>query len=133
MKRLIFMVCGTAIFAGLIGYLNQRTAPLPSQAPATAEPASGQPVEQVQEIENITAHPATAHPRSNSPSILIQPVPISPSPPLAEADPDFARRAVDALVSAQVTYVQKQAAWRQLIEAGKLDEAIAELERRMAS
>jgi len=40
---------------------------------------------------------------------------------------------VDTLVSAQASYAQKQEAWKQLRQAGKLDQAIAELEQRMAA
>jgi tetratricopeptide (TPR) repeat protein len=40
---------------------------------------------------------------------------------------------VDTLVSPQATYAQKQEAWKQLRQTGKLDQAIAELEQRMAN
>jgi cytochrome c-type biogenesis protein CcmH/NrfG len=42
-------------------------------------------------------------------------------------------QAVDALVSPQVPYAQKQETWNQLRQAGKLDQTIGELERRMAA
>ena len=41
--------------------------------------------------------------------------------------------AVDLLVSPQASYEHKQAAWKRLREAGKLDQAISELERRAAA
>ncbi len=40
---------------------------------------------------------------------------------------------VDVLVSPQASHQQKQEAWKQLGEAGKLDQAIAELEQRTAN
>lgn len=40
---------------------------------------------------------------------------------------------VDVLVSTEATYQQKREAWKQLREAGKLDQAIAELEQRTAN
>jgi tetratricopeptide (TPR) repeat protein len=42
-------------------------------------------------------------------------------------------RTIDVLVSPQATYQQKAEAWKQLREAGKLDQAIAELEQRTAN
>jgi len=43
------------------------------------------------------------------------------------------QQAIDLLVSPQAQYGQKQVAWNQLRDAGKLDEAISQLEQRMAS
>ena len=42
-------------------------------------------------------------------------------------------QAVSTLSSAEATYVQKQAAWQQLKESGKLDQAITELEQQASS
>lgn len=133
MKRLILVVCGIAIVAGLIGHLNRGTAPLPSEAQATAQAASAQPAAETQEIEKITAPRASAEPRADSAPIKIRTVLVAPSPPSAGLDPALVSEAVEALLSPQTTYARKQGVWRQLIEAGKLDEAIAELERKMAS
>src|SRR5439155_940291 len=41
--------------------------------------------------------------------------------------------AVDILISLDSSYGQKQTAWRQVIEAGKLDDVIAALEQRRAA
>jgi tetratricopeptide (TPR) repeat protein len=43
------------------------------------------------------------------------------------------RESIETLVSPQSTFEQKQAAWKQLKDAGQLDAAVAELERRVAA
>jgi tetratricopeptide (TPR) repeat protein len=45
----------------------------------------------------------------------------------------FRSRTVDLLVSKEASYQQKQEAWKQLRDSGQLDQAIAELEQRVAS
>jgi tetratricopeptide (TPR) repeat protein len=47
-------------------------------------------------------------------------------------DQTLVRQAVDTLASPQSSYPQKQAAWKQLRKSGKLDQAIRDLEQRMA-
>jgi tetratricopeptide (TPR) repeat protein len=42
------------------------------------------------------------------------------------------RQAIETLLSPQSTFAQKQAVWKQLKDAGQMDDAIAELERRLA-
>jgi len=68
--------------------------------------------------------------------------PTSPSQagvaPSALADPGRVtqltfNQAIESLVSRQASHAQKEAAWKHLREAGKLDQAIGELEQRTAS
>jgi tetratricopeptide (TPR) repeat protein len=62
---------------------------------------------------------------------------VSSRPAAASANPALEAtslsRTVDALVSPQASHEQKAEAWKYLGEAGKLDQAIAELERRTAN
>jgi tetratricopeptide (TPR) repeat protein len=51
----------------------------------------------------------------------------------AGLDTELLNQSVDTLVSPQASFQQKREAWNQLREAGKLDQAIAELETRMAN
>ena len=62
----------------------------------------------------------------------------APTPALLENRFDGAgtvlfNQAIDSLVSPNAGYAQKQEAWKQLRESGKLDQAIIELEQRMTS
>ncbi len=52
--------------------------------------------------------------------------------PLVSATSLPYQQAVSKLVSAQASFEQKQAAWKQLRESGKLDQAIADLEQQAA-
>ena len=55
---------------------------------------------------------------------------VPPNPALEAAS---LSRMVDVLISPQASHQQKQEAWKYLGEAGKLDQAIAELEQRTAN
>ncbi len=55
------------------------------------------------------------------------------SPAEAILNASLVTRSVDVLVSPQSTHSQKQEAWKHLRDAGKLDDAIADLEQRTAS
>jgi len=51
----------------------------------------------------------------------------------ADVDSSQVDHLVDLLTSPQTTHEQKQAAWKQLRDSGKLDQAISELELKMAA
>jgi hypothetical protein len=71
-------------------------------------------------------------PVRKSPMNAVGPASASPSA-TAGTDIRFAfNQAIDTLLSPTASYEQKQGAWKQLKDTGKLDEAIGELERRMA-
>lgn len=75
-----------------------------------------------------------ARDRSSNPGASAQSA-VHPSTP---ADPGRAsqitlNQAIESIVSPRSSHAQKEAAWKQLRESGKLDQAIADLEQRAAS
>jgi len=85
-------------------------APLPEPLPVT-NPA---PAPEAVAVAAATSSVATATPVASASSLPFQ-------------------QALDTLVSSQATYDQKQAAWGQIQDAGRLDQAIAELEQRASA
>jgi hypothetical protein len=137
MKRLVLSTLGAGLLVGIAFYLKQPAPPagLPEKtgsagledqaspaANATSGRAGGIPVEQEQTgapSQNVVKVKARVEPRAVSPSVGMEPGPVG--------------EIVDLLVSPQNTYEQKQAAWRRVREAGKLDQVIGDLEQRMAA
>jgi tetratricopeptide (TPR) repeat protein len=96
------------------------TAPAPAgDVPQAVEPVAVRPEQQARP----TAAPRVATATSYTASASVNPA----------LDASFVSRTVDVLVSPQVSYQQKTAAWKQLRDAGKLDQAIADLEQRTAN
>jgi tetratricopeptide (TPR) repeat protein len=128
MKTTTLVLIGAGLLSGAILFLNHGT-PRPAaylQKPG-AEPA-------VQETP-IPVHHEQARTAAEDPS------PVTATQPMATTSPGSApaattalplpqQQAIGTLISAQATYQQKQEAWKQLKDAGKLDPAIAELEQR---
>jgi hypothetical protein len=100
-----------------------RIAPPPAET-AEARAGASEPAEESPSSEASASEPGDT-PNTTSPTSAKVPA----TPP---AKPSFAAdisQLLQTLVSPQATYAQKQAAWKQLRDDGKLDEAIAELER----
>jgi hypothetical protein len=118
------------LVVGLGWYVNRPTprAVAPQEAVAEAAPASAgdapQAVEPVAAPVEVPAPPT--RPRSVA-NVTPSPAPASVNPAL---DASFLTQTVDVLVSPQASFQQKTAAWKQLRDAGKLDQAIADLEQR---
>jgi tetratricopeptide (TPR) repeat protein len=92
-------------------------APTPAvDAPLAVEPVAAQPEQAVP--------PAVTPPVAKATSSTV----VAPVNPALEAA--CLNRTIDTLVSPQASHQQRQEAWKYLGDAGKLDEAIAELERR---
>jgi tetratricopeptide (TPR) repeat protein len=92
------------------------------------ESANNQPTEDPPKTEPTVAQaepPAEAAQRRISPRVAASMKNMNSAPGISILD-----QAVDTLVSAQVTHEQKQAAWKQLLDSGKLDQSITELEQR---
>ncbi len=127
-------VIGVGILVvGLGWHLNRHTTQAVLPAESVAETAPGPASDATQAVETIAAQPeppaqSSAAPLTAKAASYIAAAPANP--PLEAA---FVSRTVDVLVSPQASYQQKQGAWKQLREAGKLDQAITELEQRTAS
>jgi len=134
MKRLILIMFGLGALIGLTVYLNRPEPPPVSQAEPLAEPGSSQTIQNRQAAQPQAGRPAppsqvVAETRAPRPASL----PSAPSAPPRPEAPIAFNHTLDVLVSAQASHEQRQAAWQQLREAGKLDQAIGELEQRAAN
>jgi hypothetical protein len=132
MKYLIIAVFGVGIIAAVACYLNQpkrlavsamEQAPAPGSAKAIQEPSTIEPTNSTQEQPGRPAfEPGTGTQNERK----------SDMPADGKLCASMLKQAVDVLVSQQSTYAQKQATWKKLRDAGKLDGAITELEQRTA-
>jgi hypothetical protein len=131
MKQLIFIAAGFGVIIALgIGLNRAKTShdslrhtttastpiPSPQPPPRLEAPKTATPL--------LTSNGRTARQPMRSPAAV---------PTVFEMAEERAfREALATLLSPQSTFEQKQAAWKQLKNAGKLDDAIAELERLVA-
>src|SRR5207248_11097939 len=136
MKRLILAVVSVGVIGGATLYLNrQKTTPI-SPAEPMAEAAPPRTAEDTRSVKAVAMQQpepqvsATAADSNQTPLV---------SPVLNEAKPDnnsthstattAFRQAIDILVSPQTSFQQRQAAWKQLRDAGELDQALAALKQ----
>ena len=136
MKGLILAVVSVGVIGGAALYLNrQRTAPI-SPAEPMAEAAPTRTPEDRQSVKAIAVQ--QTEPQVSATTADSGQPPIA-SPVLNEMKPDNStnstaptvfRRAIDILVSRQTSFQQRQAAWKQLRDAGELDQALATLKQR---
>jgi hypothetical protein len=131
MKRLIFAMICVGVIGGALYMNRQKALPVPPTEPMP-EVAPGQPTEDTQPARIPTVQ-QTNPPASVPPANPI-PVPLA-SPVLNEVKPvnptiatPFSQ-AIDLLVSRQTSFQERQAAWKQLRDAGELDQALATLKQ----
>ena len=131
MKRIILFLAGLAAVCGLaIHYTAQSTKQsAPPAAPVVAETAAdpatvGAPKTRPRPVAQRESRAETAVSVSNQA--------FSTPAPGSVAGIAFAA-AIDTLVSPHATYAEKQAAWKELKDSGRLADAAAELEQRMAN
>src|SRR5262249_18510746 len=135
-------VLAAGVLAGFLMYINRpQNTPVSSPETIAEAPAAPANDEERQATESIAATappPPPAAQRSQPAEPATAPASASASPPASLAlnralDATLLGRTVDMLVSPQVAYQQKRDAWKQLKEAGKLDQVIADLEQRIAN
>jgi tetratricopeptide (TPR) repeat protein len=134
MKTLVLGIVVAGIATGTVFYLRH-TQPTPRGESQMSSPLD----QRVQ--QSVLAHPLShaekAEPARQAPSAEAQnvqkalPASVAAPQPKTEASPAL-QQAIQTLIS-QASFDQKQAAWQQLKDAGKLDLAIAELEQHAAS
>ena len=132
MKNVCLAVLGVSILAGLLLIKRPHTPAVsqnePGSAAASIESAEAVPGEG---LVPVAPEPVKAATPVRSQTEQVRPPEAVPARPYLDAA--ILGQAIDVLVSPQATYAQKQVAWKQLCDAGKLDQAINELEHRMAS
>jgi tetratricopeptide (TPR) repeat protein len=141
MKRLILAVVGISV--GVIGgtmlYLQrQQTAPVSPIQPM-AEAALSRTTQDAPPVKDVALQQTEAQVSalaadSNRPP-LASPVQneTKPDSSATSTPPSAFRQAIDILVSPQTTFQQRQAAWKQLRDAGELDQALASLKQGVAN
>jgi tetratricopeptide (TPR) repeat protein len=133
MKATILVFLGLSILAGAVVYLTRpQGAPVPSAAPV-AEPASAASSETPKTAEAMLAGPGRLEAPSAQPALARPQGAPARSASKPGSDTTMLQQAIDLLASPQAAYGQKQATWKQLRDAGKLDQAISVLEQRMAA
>ena len=128
MKRLIWLIVILGLPVVLAFFLT-------SPVNRSNDGPSSTPTPGSTELAPAVAGPSRRGPvkPTASPGLAQLPPPVRPARANAPAAPAFnLGPTVEVLVSPHATYAQKQAAWKALREAGQLDAAISELQRRSA-
>ena len=135
MKRLILAVVSVGVIGGATLYLNrQKTTPI-SPAEPMAEAAPPRTPEDTRSVKAVAMQQpepqvsATAADSNQTP--LAAPVlnEVKPDNSTNSAAPTAFGQAIDILVSPQTSFQQRQVAWKQLRDAGELDQALATLKQ----
>ena len=131
MKRILLVLVSCGVVIGAAAYMNRPTPPQVVSTKPVARPAAipvSAPSRPVKPLVARQARQTTddAHNAEMASGGFNRSA-------AAKSDASVLTRSIDILVSPQATFEQKQAAWRQLREAGKLDKAISELEQRVAN
>jgi tetratricopeptide (TPR) repeat protein len=134
MKILMIMLIAGAVGSACL-YVNRPRA-LPTSSTQAARDPMAEPVVAVTIEGPVAVDPASANTESPAPAPpSVQPTRAEPNLAPAQASPDAAmvEQALHTLLSSQFTRGQKQAAWKQLRDSGKLDLAITQLEQKMTA
>jgi tetratricopeptide (TPR) repeat protein len=126
MKQLILVTIGFGVIIALGIGLNRANTSPDSPVNTLAAPASAPAPQVWLKAANPPAELSTSTANRSSRSSGSAPAAVE-----TESERAF-REAIATLLSPQSTFTQKQAVWKQLKEAGQMDDAIAELERRVA-
>jgi tetratricopeptide (TPR) repeat protein len=141
MKQLMLVALGIGALSTLGFYVNRTKAPIVSTIETAPQPVSHQVVRPRLE-ERARATPpefseatsnrnAPANGRASDATNPARPAPIL-APSIASIDPGF-DQALTMVLSQDTSFEQKQTMWKQWRKAGKLDEAISQLEQRATS
>jgi tetratricopeptide (TPR) repeat protein len=143
MKRILLATVSVGAVVGLGLYVGCSKAPATSSAEPTAQEsvAESTPTHLSQPAPNrveslLAAEQASAVAPEQSSPIFEQskiPAPTSTPAPIAPSAKLVFDQAIETVLSPQSSYEQKQTAWKQLKKAGRLENAITDLEQRVAA
>jgi hypothetical protein len=122
-----------AVTGGAIFYCS-RSASSPAPAKPVVASTSARAVAAAPPVMAAVAEPKPTKPQNPDDSRLVSaapPVLNEVKPAVSTSSTPFSR-VMDVLVSTQSSFQEKQAAWKQLVKAGELDQAIAALKTGMA-
>jgi hypothetical protein len=131
-KTILAMLLGAGVMSGLMVWANRtRHAPVADEVlPADAAPSSPEPAPAFSRT-----HDQSPDAGADSNKVRIHaPARVQAVAPDPEAAAKIAfKQAMDILVSPQSTHEQRQAAWKQLMDAGQLYQAVAQLQQLAAA
>ncbi|HLH55872.1 MAG TPA: hypothetical protein VKY92_19885, partial [Verrucomicrobiae bacterium] len=130
MKYIIVVVFAAGLVAGSAYYINKSKAGRAQEVKAAVrqtEISTPQEEAQPRRLTAGTQNPSISHSRADS---AADSAPARPMVPLSKSD---VAEAVDVLVSPSASYEQKQASWKALRDRGGLDQAMTELQMRVAA
>jgi len=135
MKRIIVTVLGlAAVGLGISLYVNRTENPPVAAVQPEVKPVPRRVVDEARPANPIAPRPpqqrwiTTETSATSNPAVAVSSVPTA----AGTDDSSGLKQAIDVLGSSQASYAQKQAVWKQLREAGMLDQAVGELEKRVA-
>jgi tetratricopeptide (TPR) repeat protein len=136
MKRLILAVVCVGVIGGATLYLNRQKTGRISPAEPMAEAAPNRTPEDTPSVKAVAVQ--QTEPQVSATAAIPGQTPLV-SPVLNEVKPGNStnstpfRQAMAILVSPQTSFQQRQAAWKQLRDAGQLDQALAALKEGAAN
>ena len=127
MKQLMLAAAGLGSVIGVGFLLSRPPAPAVPPAEIATESASAPALARPEIVKAVAATP-------ERPGLVDAPAPaaVLPASAAAKGVKLVFDQALETLVSPQTGYEQRQEVWQQLKRAGKLDQAISELEQRVA-
>lgn len=139
MKRWIVIAVAVVGF-GVIAGILVKSSRQPVAPSVVSEPSEAVTPDQRNDAERPTTSAAARHrSQAEAQSSISNPAKTVSATPVAEAktkaprsQQPLVRQAVDTLVSPQANFVQRSAALEELRKSGKLDQAISDLEQRVA-
>lgn len=132
MKYLILVTFGAGVVVGSALYLSHaRTTGSTEVQPSVSMPGNEQIAVEQPRLSPDFLPPTRPVQTSMEKSVPITAKPLSPEP--VRLDAAVIAQALDLLLSSQVPYDQKRAAWKQLQDTGGLDQAIADLQQRLTN
>jgi tetratricopeptide (TPR) repeat protein len=126
MKRSILFLAGLAAIGSLAIYYAARTT---QQSTPTAPPVAVESASASATLAAPKTKPAQAAQHESRAEIAVS----NNVPVRSSADEIAFAAAIDTLVSPHSTYAEKQAAWKELKDSGRLADAAADLAQRMAN
>lgn len=135
MKRLALAVIGLGVLVAVGFALTRPATPkLPAAETIVESPSDTAVLEKVEPRQfPTTSAVAEKEPKPNTEEASAIPPVVTAAPPKAVGAKLVFDQAMETVASTQTSYHQKQKAWKQLKETGKLDEAIGGLEQQVAS
>jgi hypothetical protein len=136
MKKLIYAILGVAVIGGGIALsaVRQKTPvvpPVPARTESAPNPAmANNPPEQPVVATPALSQPVSADTGDSKPAV---PAMASSTGASARTVDSAVKQTIDSLLSGQLTHEQRRDMLKKLVESGKIDEAISELQQQAAN